>query len=219
MKIRENPLTPKPNITLDIATLKSPTVFRSLRPSSQKIIRRLTRSESARDAVADLVIGQDVFGFTKGQFSLLDLLAAINDQVGPCHLTLSTWTAANADLDHVFAFMEGHKLLSARFVLDFTFQRRQPAVAQKIRDTFGRENIRVTRNHAKFALMESKRARLVVKTSMNLNTNPRFENFEVCWDPDLFNFLQTICDELFADLRDQAAMETSALQRQFNEKG
>jgi hypothetical protein len=217
VKIRENPLTPKQNITLDVATLRSPTVFRKLRPSSQKVIRRLTRAETAREAVADLVIGQDVFGFTKGQFSLLDLIAAINDQVGPCHLTLSTWTAANADLDHVFAFLSGHKLLSARFVLDFTFQRRQPAVAQKIRDTFGRENIRVTRNHSKFALMESKRTRLVLKTSMNLNTNPRFENFEVSWDPDLFDFLKTICEELFEDARDQAVMENAALQRQFNE--
>jgi len=209
---------PRRDLTLDITALKSPTVFRKLKPSSKKIIRRLTRGETARDAVANLVIGQDVFGFTKGQFSLLDLIATINDQVGPCHLTLSTWTAANADLDHVWAFLSNHSLLSARFVLDFTFQRRQPAVAQKIREIFGRDNIRVTRNHAKFALMESKRARLVVKTSMNLNTNPRFEHFELSWDPDLFNFLQTICAELFQDPSDQGAMETAALQRQFNEK-
>lgn len=218
MKVRTNPLTPKPNITMDIAALAAPTVFRKTKSGPKKILKRLTRGESAAEAVAGLVAGQDIFGFTKGQFSLLDLLATVNDQLGPFHLLLSTWTAAHADLDYVHAFLEKRRFLSAKFILDFTFQRRQPALAQKIRDTFGRENIRVTRNHSKFALLWNDRTRLTVKTSMNLNTNPRFENFELCFDPDLFAFLERICEELFRDARDQSVMETPELTAQFNEK-
>lgn len=197
--------------------MRAPTVFRQRKAGPKKILRRLTRGETASQALGTIVPGEDIFGFTKGQFSLLELLAIINDQHGPFHLTVSTWTAANAELDHAFAFLEASKLLSARFILDFTFQRRQPAIAQKIRETFGAHNIRVTRNHAKFALLWNDRHKLTVKTSMNLNVNPRFENFELNWDPDLFAFLEAIADELFEDVADQASMPPAELQKQFDE--
>lgn len=212
-----NPLFPV-NQAIDINDLKSPTVFNQKRPSPRKIISRLTRGESAADAVDGLAPGVDVFGFTKGQFSLLELLAAINAKIGPCHLTLSTWTAANADLDIVASFLESHKLRSARFILDFTFQRRQPAIAQKLRETFGFENVVVTRTHAKFALMQGPKHRLTVKTSMNLNTNPRFEDFDISWDADLYQFIETICAEVFTKTRtNQAQLSSNALQKQFQE--
>ena len=217
MKPHTNPLFPPPNQTLNVAALRSPTVFLQRKPSAKKIIKRLTRGESAAEAIADWFPGQDCFGFTKGQFSLLDLLAALVDKIGPAHMTLATWTAAHADLDHVHAFLQNNRLLSAKFLLDFTFQRRQPEVAAKIRSVFGSQNIRVTRNHAKFALLWNANHKMTLKTSMNLNTNPRFEDFDLCHDVELFDFLQTICRELFEEYHDQSETPVGELIKQFRD--
>ena len=217
LQYRQNPLFPPPEQTLDVAKLTSPTVFLQKRPSSTRVIKRLTRGESAAQALSDWSPGMDCFGFTKGQFSLLELIATIIDKIGPAHMVLATWTAAHADLDHVHAFLQNPSILSARFLLDFTFQRRQPEIAQKLRNTFGPRNIRVTRNHAKFCMLWNDNHRLSLKTSMNLNTNPRFEDFDICHDPDLFDFLKTICQELFENMDDQAAMTSNQLAHQFRD--
>lgn len=159
--------------------------------------RRLTKKESAREAIAGLDPSTDIFGFTRGQFSLIELLEAVLEQTGPASIFLSTWTAAAADLDDVLKFLQSGKIVGAKFLLDFSFQRRQPEVAQSIRDRFGLESVRVTKNHAKFFLVENKQWTITCKTSMNLNTNPRFEDFDLSNDQQLFAFMRTIADEIF----------------------
>ena len=160
-------------------------------------IRNLIRKETAAEAISGFSQGAEIFGFTKGQFSLIQLIEAVADIIGPSDATISTWTAANTDLAAANEFLQSGKLTSARFLLDFSFQRRAPGMANVIRETFGFESIRVSRVHAKFVLMRNDDWSVVIRTSMNLNTNPRFEDFTLSDDPAMADFLENIVDELF----------------------
>jgi hypothetical protein len=110
---------------------------------------------------------------------------------------VSTWTAAAAEIDFAHALLADGRLLSLRFVVDFSFPRRQPEYCAALRERFGDAAIRITKNHAKFCLIENDGWSLVIRTSANLNRNRRLENFEISDDPGMAAYVREVCDELF----------------------
>lgn len=185
--------------TVDLDSIESPTVLAMKRRAARRELRDHRRTQEARAAVAGFDRETALYGFTKGQFSLIQLLDAVLDVTGPCDLFLSTWTAANQDVSTALAFCEAGRIRRARWLVDLSFSKRSPQLAQRIRETWGPDAIRVAQNHAKFALLSNDDGwRVVVRTSMNLNHNPRFENFELAHDPALFAFHEKIADEIFA---------------------
>ena len=48
---------------------------------------------TAFEAIGPLEPGCEIFGFTKGQFSLMDLITAILSQTGPASVDISTCTS------------------------------------------------------------------------------------------------------------------------------
>lgn len=200
MKISEipNPLfNDAEDPSVDLSGLKSETVYNSRRENKRKF-KKLLSKQNAADAIIGFSREVDVFGFTKGQFSLIELIEEAIKKTGPAHLTISTWTAKTADLRDVLTFLDKGHILSARFLIDYSFQRRQPEVAQAIRNKFGAGSVKVSQNHAKFFMLENKDGwNVVCKTSMNLNTNPRFEDFDLSNDLGLFEFMKTMVDEIF----------------------
>jgi hypothetical protein len=223
MKPTQNPLLfsekGPDGIAVDMDSLKASTIFESPTQSRKRLTRRLFRKQTAVEAVKGFSKSVGVFGFTKGQFSLIELIEAVLDITGPAELTVSTWTAANADLSSVSSLLESNKLTGARFIFDFTFQNRQPGLAQNIRKRFGPRSIRVTRNHAKFFQLKAPGWTITCKTSMNLNFNPRFEDFDLSNDPALFAFLEEIVDELFSKKTKQMNMTTNELEKEFQGHG
>lgn len=210
-------------VSVKTEDLQSETVFNLPTVSKKREIVRLLRKETADEAISKFSKTMDVFGFTKGQFSLIELLDSVLDITGPGDLTISTWTASKADLNNVLDFLNGAKVKSARFLLDFTFQRRQPEVAKRIRDVFGLESLRVTRNHAKFFAIgaEERDWTVTCKTSMNLNQNPRFEDFDLSNNKPLYMFLNGLVDELFQQtkIKAQEKMTVKELCGEFNNAG
>lgn len=161
-------------------------------------IRDLRRKESAAEAVAGLDLdGREIFGLTKGQFSMIDLLDAVLTRTGPAAVAISTWTAANTDVSATLDMIASGRITRARWLVDLTFVRRCPQLAGRIREAFGADAIRVTRNHAKFAVLTNDRWRVVIRTSMNLNHNPRLEDFTVAHDPTLADFLLAALDDVW----------------------
>lgn len=197
----ENPLLFKDGESaapsFDASILQIPFAHRGRVPTKREF-RKAFRGESARSALGELYSGCSIFGLTKGQFSLIDLVTAITEQTGPVSAFFSTWTAANADVSDVFAMVESGVLLDCRFMVDYTFQRRQPELAHRLRELFGGDSVRVTSNHAKFVLLMNDEWSVVVKTSMNLNMNPRIEDFDVADDPALAGYLLDLLNEVWA---------------------
>lgn len=160
---------------------------------------RLSKVTNARDALADFGRGMETYCLTFGQFSLMDAVEAILEKTGPADVTLSTWTAGGADLSRSAEHLHNGRIRSMRFVCDCSFGQRQPGYLAKLRELFGDDAIRTTRTHAKFAVLTNDSWQVAVRTSMNLNENPRLESIEVSDDPVLAGFLLSVVDELFAE--------------------
>jgi hypothetical protein len=184
-------------------------------------IRDLRRKQTATEAVAGLDLdGREIFGLTKGQFSLIDLIEAVLDRTGPAALSISTWTAANTDVSTALALVASGRITAARWLVDLTFVRRCPQLAARIREAFGIDAVRVTKNHAKFSIIENQTWQVVIRTSMNLNHNPRLEDFTVAHDPVLADFLRATLDDLWrTQRRTLADGDHTALTRWWHDHG
>jgi len=160
---------------------------------------RAAKTGAAREALGELVPGCEVYVLTFGQFSLIDAICAIVEQTGAADVCIATWTAAAADLTRAAALLEQSAVRSMRWVVDRSFESRQPAFTRQMRAMFGDASIRVTSTHAKFLTVTNEKWNLAVRTSMNLNQNPRLETLELSDDPGLCGFLVKVVDSIFAE--------------------
>lgn len=170
----------------------------------------ISKVTNARDALAEFGRGQETYCLTFGQFSLMDAIEAILEKTGPADVALATWTAGAADLTRSAESLQNGRIRSLRMVVDCSFGQRQPGYLAQVRRLFGDDAIRSTRTHAKYAVITNDEWEVAVRTSMNLNENPRLESIEVSDDPTLARFLLDITDEIF---REEAAGDFSTKSR------
>lgn len=163
-----------------------------------RIVRRVLALKEAAEAVGTIEHGCEIYGLTKGAWSLIDLIEHCLAATGPADVVVSTWTAAGADVGFANALLVNGAIRSLRFVVDFSFPSRQPAYCAALREAFGDDAIRITKNHAKFVLIRNAEWNLVLRTSMNMNENRRLESFEVSDDAGMAAWLAQVIDELFA---------------------
>lgn len=161
-------------------------------------VRRTHYAANVAEAVGPLEHGCEVYGLTRGQFSLIDLVEHILASTGPADIVISTWTAAGADIDYALRLTKDGRVRSIMWLVDSSFPVRQPGYCRAMIDRFGEESIRVTENHAKFVLVGNEAWRVVLRTSMNLNENRRLESWEVSDDAELYGYLRDVVAELFA---------------------
>lgn len=193
--------TPNPLLLDGCGVVVDPGVIQAAtikRPIATNRRVAMLRRDCAADAISTLDRdGCELFGLTRGQFSLADLIEAILQKTGPASLAISTWTAAHADVERMMALLESGAITGCRFLVDQTFVRRVPALAAQIRKLFGDDAIRVTKTHAKFATIVNNKWQVALRSSMNLNQNPRLESFQVGHDPELCNFLAAAMDDIW----------------------
>ena len=166
---------------------------------SRKARARLSKVASARDTIDGFGHGMDVVGLTFGQFSLLDLIEAALELTGPADVTISTWSAGFYDVEAAERFRDSGLLRSVRFVMDSSAKRGQASVGD-VAGIFGADAVRATRSHAKFVLVTNADWSVVITTSMNLNLNPRLEQFEMTDDAERCGMFTDFVDALFAEL-------------------
>jgi len=167
------------------------------RTGRRRTVRRTINAADAAAAVGPITPGCEIYGLTKGQFSLVELIGHVLDTTGPADVTVSTWTAAGADLAHIRTLLDNGNIKSARWLVDYSFPNRQPGYCKILRDRFGDDSIRATANHAKFVLVRNEKWDVVVRTSMNLNLNRRLESWEISDDRDMADWLETVIAAAF----------------------
>jgi hypothetical protein len=161
------------------------------------VIRRDLCASEAGSAIGRIEKGMEVFGLSKGRYSLVDILLCCLNATGPADVTISTWTAANSDLAFAGELLRDGRIRSLRFLTDFSFPSRQPAYCAGLVERFGADSLRVVKNHAKFCLVLNDDWHICIRSSMNLNLNKRLESFEISDDPGLAAFLLSVVDEIF----------------------
>jgi hypothetical protein len=167
---------------------------------ANRIISDQRRAQSAADAIAGLERdGTELIGLTRGQFSLSDLIEAILDKTGPANLSISTWTAAHSSVATMLQLLQSGRITSCRWLVDVTFVRRVPQLVAQIRKDFSDDAIRVTKTHAKFATIANESWQVAIRSSMNLNQNPRMESYEIGHDPELCAWLEQVLSDVWAN--------------------
>lgn len=161
--------------------------------------KRLSKIADAADSLADWGRGMEADVATFGQFSIIDAIEAVLDRTGPADVTLATWTAAAFDLSQIEQQIMSKRVLSLRLIIDRSFVSRQPAFVDSIHERFGLGSVRSTRMHAKFVVITNTDWSVVIRTSMNLNHNPRLEYLQVVEDAGLAEFWSSIADGIFAE--------------------
>lgn len=160
---------------------------------------RFSKVASARDTIAGFGHEMDVAGLTYGQFSLLDLIQATLEITGPADVAIATWSAGFYDVEAAERFRDSGMIRSIRFVMDSSGKRGQATVGD-VAEIFGEESVRATRSHAKFALVSNDEWDVLITSSMNLNLNPRCEQFEMTDDPERAAVFHEFVDAVFTDL-------------------
>jgi hypothetical protein len=154
--------------------------------------------ELASDALARLERGGHVFGLTKGQFSMIDIASALLDKVGPARVSVWTWCIAAYEIEAFTAFMRDSRITQLRMVMDYSAARRDQPLLAEMQHRFGVECLRVAKTHAKILTIASESGwRLVARGSMNLNFNPRFEQFDVSDGGGAFDVMAEIEAEIW----------------------
>lgn len=215
---------PNPLLAATSEPVVDPAVIRqsvAKRPIPKREIMDLRKAQCAAEAVADLERdGMELFGLTKGQFSLTDMIVAILEKTGPADLSISTWTAANGDVSRMLELLRSGQIRSCRWLVDLTFVRRCPQLTAEIRAKFGADAIRVTKTHAKFCTIVNEDWQIALRSSMNLNQNPRMESFQVGHDPTLCQFLTQVLDDVWSNqARGVADLTSKEITGWWNDQG
>ena len=163
--------------------------------------KRLSLVANARDTLVGIGFerGVEVDIATGGQFSIIDAVEAVLEFTGPADVTLATWTAAEFDLTQIQGQLTSGRIRSLRLIIDRSFVSRQPKFVDVIHERFGRDSVRSTTTHAKFVIIRNESWSVVIRTSMNLNFNPRLEYLQIVEDHDLAAFWLSVADEIFSE--------------------
>lgn len=143
--------------------------------------------------------GGRIIGLTAGQFSFLDLVAAFLQRTGPASLRLATWSLAERDVTEMAKMKAAGMLTSAKLFVDAGLPRYQPSACEAMRRTFGSDAICGAHLHAKCAVISGDGWQIAIRTSMNLNRNPRWESFDIDDSPEIAGFLNEHFDAFEAE--------------------
>ena len=158
--------------------------------------RSVESFKSAADCIGTLEPGASLFAITRGQFSMIDATLACLDQAGPADISLWTWTVAEYEIECLDRLRNDGRVRSGLLVIDYGARNKNAGLIRQWKSTFGAESVRYVVNHAKIVTIQSDRFRLLLRGSMNLNFNPRFEQFDLTEGGSDFDLVKRIEAEL-----------------------
>lgn len=171
---------------------------RALRYASKHGTRKVIhRTGTAASVIGDLVPGVRVTGLTAGQFSAVDAMEHMVDQLGPASVRVSTWTTGIYDVERTRAIRADGRITEARFLLDRGTFEKSPKYAGPLIERLGVDSFRCLSVHAKVIIVHGERGAAVMRSSMNLNKNLRTEQFDIDVDDDVAEFYRGWFDALW----------------------
>lgn len=151
----------------------------------------------AAEAIGTIAPGCAVFAITRGQWSMIDAVMAVLDQVGPASVSLWTWTVAEYEVQCLTRLRIDGRLTDGRLVIDEGARHKNAGLIREWQGSFGPASVRYVRTHAKIARVEAANGlRVLLRGSMNLNFNPRFEQFDLSEGGPAFALVTEIEDAL-----------------------
>jgi hypothetical protein len=151
---------------------------------------------SAAATIGAIEPGMRLFLVTRGQFSMLDMVQHVLREIGPSQVSIWTWAIADYEVEAMSALIETAAITGARLIVDRSAEQRSAATIEAWRRRFGVEAVRVCKNHAKIARVWNGERSVLLRGSMNLNFNPRFEQADITEGGEDFALVARLEDEL-----------------------
>lgn len=151
---------------------------------------------SAAEAIGPIDPGLRLFLVTRGQFSMLDMVLHVLAELGPASVSVWTWAIADYEVEAMEGLMAREAITAGRLIVDRSAEQRSASTIARWRSRFGAESVRVCKNHAKIARVWTAERRVLLRGSMNLNFNPRFEQADLTEGGDDFTLIEGMEAEL-----------------------
>ena len=151
-------------------------------PSSAPAARRARAVESfksAAETIGKIEHGSTVFAITRGQFSMIDAILHTLDELGPSEISVWTWTVADYEIEALTSLRRDGRITRGTLVIDPGARTKNSALIAEWKAAFGADSVRYVLNHAKIATVANGNKKVLLRGSMNLNCNPRFEQFDL----------------------------------------
>lgn len=110
---------------------------------------------------------------------MIDAVLACLDQTGPAAVSLWTWTVAEYEIECLERLRTDGRVTSGRLIIDHGARNKNAGLIRQWKGSFGPDSVRYVLNHGKIATIESAGFKLLLRGSMNLNFNPRFEQLDL----------------------------------------
>lgn len=164
--------------------------------------RRIVASRvgTAAEVLGTLTPGVSLTGATAGQFSAIDALEHIANELVNADCMVSTWTTGVYDVERAAAMRENGNLRRVRMLLDRATFEKSPHYAGPLIEALGADAFRCLSVHAKIIIVRGERGTAAFRSSMNLNKNLRTEQFDL----DVCDVIGAFWAEWFEELWDEA---------------
>jgi len=170
---------------------------RALRYATSKVRKVASRTGTAARVIGRLYPGVRVTGVTAGQFSAIDAMEHMVDELGPAAVRISTWTTGIYDVKRARDIRVRGRITDIRMLLDRGTFEKSPKYAGPLIEVLGVDAFRCCSVHAKVVIVSGERGSAVMRSSMNLNKNLRTEQFDIDVDEEMAAFYQRWFDALW----------------------
>ena len=169
---------------------------------------------AAEECLGPIMPGMALFAVTRGQWSMIDAILHCLDCVGPAEVSVWTWTVAEYEVQMLTRLRIDGRVTGGRLVIDHGARNKNKGTIREWQGTFGADSVRYVLNHSKLARVASASGlRLLLRGSMNLNFNPRFEQFDITEGGEDYGLVKRIEDDLPVLGDDCAGREVYAASR------
>ncbi len=158
--------------------------------------RAVESFRNAAETIGPIEKDMALFALTRGQFSMLDMVLHVLNQIGPAHVSVWTWAIADYEVEAMSGLMARREILAGTLIIDQSADRRNPAIIEAWRTRFGDDSVKVCKNHSKIARTWNDEYRVLLRGSMNLNYNPRYEQLDITEGGPAFDLVERIESEL-----------------------
>lgn len=172
---------------------------RGLRLSYKTTRKVANRTGAAREVLGPLHECVRVTGLTAGQFSAIDALEHMANELGPADVRISTWTTGIYDITRAAKLRANGNLRDVKFLLDRGSFERSPQFAGPLIAALGPEAFRCMLVHAKVIIVHGERGSAAFRSSMNLNKNLRTEQFDIDVSTEVADFYAAWFDALWEE--------------------
>jgi hypothetical protein len=138
---------------------------------------------------------------------MIDLATVALSISGPADVCIWTWSIAEYEVNVLAKFIADREILNFRLIMEEQSAAKGGNISDRkhtrgnliadMQDRFGADCVRLVKNHAKIIMIDNADWHIAIRGSMNLNLNPRFEQFDISDDKAIFDTLSAVVDEIW----------------------